>query len=123
MQQQQQQQNMTATAAAASSLLLPFPYKLYEMIEYASNSEFSSSLSWSADGTCFIIYDKDAMMDNLAPKFFKLTQYRSFVSVFRYIDSIDCHLELHAHSNSLLVHVFMSATFNYRHGSYIYTAL
>ena len=82
---QQQQQNKTATAAAAASLLLPFPYKLYEMIEYACNSEFSSSLSWSADGRYFIIHDKDVMMANLVPKFFKQTQYRSFVSVFRYI--------------------------------------
>ena len=86
---QQQQQNKTATAAAAASLLLPFPYKLYEMIEYACNSEFSSSISWSPDGRYFIIHDKEVMMDNLAPKFFKQTQYRSFVSVFRY--SIDYH--------------------------------
>lgn len=85
MQQQQQEQNKTSTAAAAASLLLPFPYKLYEMIEYACNSEFSSSLSWSADGRYFIIHDKEVMMDNLAPKFFKQTQYRSFVSVFGYI--------------------------------------
>ena len=86
MQKQQQEQNKTATAATAASLPLPFPYKLYEMIEYACNSEFSSSLSWSADGRYFIIDDKEIMMDNLAPKFFKQTQYRSFVSVFRYIE-------------------------------------
>jgi hypothetical protein len=77
-----------ATAAAkqdgnSSRCSMPFPYKLYEMIEYACNSEFSSSLSWSTDGRYFIIHDKEVMMDNLAPKFFKQTQYRSFVSVFR----------------------------------------
>lgn len=52
------------------------------MIEYACNSEFSSSLSWSPDGRYFIIHDKDVMMANLVPKFFKQTQYRSFVSVY-----------------------------------------
>ena len=58
-----------------------FPYKLYEMLEYACDSEFSSSLSWSADGSCFIIHDKEVMMDDLAPMFFKQTKFRSFVSV------------------------------------------
>jgi hypothetical protein len=57
-----------------------FPFKLYEMLEYACDSEFSSSLSWSADGSVFIINDKDVLMDVLAPKFFKQTQFRSFVS-------------------------------------------
>jgi hypothetical protein len=55
-----------------------FPYKLYEMLEYACDSEFSSSLSWSADGSCFIIHDKEVMMDDLAPMFFKQTKFRSF---------------------------------------------
>ena len=58
-----------------------FPYKLYEMIEYACDSEFSSSLSWSANGCAFIIHDKEVMMEDLAPKFFKQTKFRSFVSV------------------------------------------
>jgi hypothetical protein len=58
-----------------------FPFKLYEMLQYANDSEFSSSLAWAADGSAFIIHDKDVMMDDLAPKFFKQTKFRSFVSV------------------------------------------
>ena len=58
-----------------------FPFKLYEMLEYACDSEFISSLSWSADGSAFIIHDKDVMMNDLAPMFFKQTKFRSFVSV------------------------------------------
>ena len=60
--------------------LQTFPFKLYEMIEYACKYEFISSLSWSADGSIFIIHDKDAMMGDLAPMFFKQTKFRSFVS-------------------------------------------
>ena len=70
-QQQQQQQQQT------------FPFKLYEMLEYSSDSEFSSSLSWSADGSTFIIHDKHVLMNDLAPIFFKQTQFHSFVSVPR----------------------------------------
>ncbi|KAK1732904.1 heat shock factor family protein [Skeletonema marinoi] len=55
-----------------------FPFKLYEMLEYACDSEFISSLSWSADGSAFVIHDKDVMMNGLAPMFFKQTKFRSF---------------------------------------------
>jgi hypothetical protein len=57
-----------------------FPFKLYEMLEYVCKYEFISSLSWSADGSIFIIHDKDVMMGDLAPVFFKQTKFRSFVS-------------------------------------------
>lgn len=65
-----------------------YPFKLYEMIEYACDSKFSSALSWSADGSYFIIHDKEVMMNDLAPKFFKQTQFRSFVSAMDGLRSI-----------------------------------
>eukprot|EP00985_Skeletonema_marinoi_P010824 scaffold5074_cov132-Skeletonema_marinoi.AAC.1 len=55
-----------------------FPFKLYNMLEYACDSEFSSCISWTADGSAFIIHDKDVMMKNLAPMFFNQTKFRSF---------------------------------------------
>eukprot|EP00984_Skeletonema_dohrnii_P024393 scaffold13505_cov81-Skeletonema_dohrnii-CCMP3373.AAC.3 len=55
-----------------------FPFKLYNMLEYACDSEFSSSVSWTADGSAFIIHDQEVMMDNLAPMFFNQTKFRSF---------------------------------------------
>ena len=74
----------STSATSKSAMKEPphtFPFKLYEMLEYACDSEFSSSLSWSADGSTFVIHDKDVMMDDLAPMFFKQTKFRSFVSV------------------------------------------
>mmetsp|Transcript_1618 Transcript_1618/g.3353 ORF Transcript_1618/g.3353 Transcript_1618/m.3353 type:complete len:152 (+) Transcript_1618:107-562(+) len=58
-----------------------FPFKLYNMLEYACDSEFGSCISWTADGSAFIIHDKDVMMDNIAPMFFNQTKFRSFVSI------------------------------------------
>eukprot|EP00986_Skeletonema_menzelii_P007934 scaffold3187_cov130-Skeletonema_menzelii.AAC.4 len=55
-----------------------FPFKLFEMIEYANTSGFSRTLSWSPDGNAFVIHDKDVMMNDLAPLFFKQTKFRSF---------------------------------------------
>jgi hypothetical protein len=85
-----------------------FPFKLYEMVEYSSDSEFSSSLSWSADGSTFIIHDKHVLMNDLAPMFFKQTQFASFVSVPRatcgvlitvlLVVSLLCYISLTPHS-------------------------
>eukprot|EP00985_Skeletonema_marinoi_P011877 scaffold5632_cov146-Skeletonema_marinoi.AAC.7 len=58
-----------------------FPFKLYEMLEYARASGVSSSISWLADGNGFVIHNKDAMMNDLTPMFFNQTKFRSFVSV------------------------------------------
>ena len=66
---QQQQQQQT------------FPFKLYEMLEYARASGVGSSISWLADGTGFVIHNKDVMMNDLTPMFFNQTKFRSFVSV------------------------------------------
>ena len=57
-----------------------FPYKLYDMLEYAADSEYSSSVSWSDDGTSFAINNKDIFMECIVPLFFKQTKFRSFVS-------------------------------------------
>lgn len=63
-----------------------FPYKLYEMLEYAAVSEHSSTVSWSANGQAFAILQKDDFVEKLVPMFFKQTKLRSFVgpSVSRY---------------------------------------
>lgn len=59
-----------------------FPYKLYAMLEYSTNSsEFASVVSWTSDGTSFAIRNKDIMLESVIPLFFeKQSKYRSFVS-------------------------------------------
>ena len=61
-----------------------FPYKLYDMLEYAADSEFFYAVSWSEDGISFAIHDKDEFMMFVVPKFFKQTKFRSFVSISRH---------------------------------------
>jgi|SaaInl74LU_5_DNA_1037368.scaffolds.fasta_scaffold06708_4 hypothetical protein len=51
------------------------------MLEYARASGYSSSISWLADVTGFVIHDKDDMMNDITPMFFSHTKFRSFVSV------------------------------------------
>ena len=61
-----------------------FPFKLYDMLEYASDSvEHGSAVSWTEDGKGFIIRDKDLFLNDIVPLFFRQTKFRSFVS-FRF---------------------------------------
>ena len=54
-----------------------FPFKLYEMLEYASDHGHAS-IVWLHDGEAFEIIDADALMDDVAPLFFKQSKFRSF---------------------------------------------
>lgn len=69
-----------------------FPYKLYDMLEYAADSEFFYAVSWSEDGKSFAIHDKDELMMHVVPMFFKQTKFRSFVSIIFAVHCIMCVL-------------------------------
>ena len=58
-----------------------FPFKLYDMLEHAADSEHSSVVSWVKEGG-FAIHNKDDFLKHIVPHFFKQTKYRSFVSLF-----------------------------------------
>ena len=58
-----------------------FPFKLYDMLDYAADSEYSSSVSWDEEGLAFSIHNKDTFLDHIVPRFFKQTKFRSFVSL------------------------------------------
>jgi len=94
---------LTATATKEMDFQLhqtTFPYKLYEMLEYACDSEFNSACSWSADGSAFVIHNKEVMMEELVPMFFKQTKFRSFVSP-HVVDVFSSVLLPHLHFQTL----------------------
>jgi hypothetical protein len=62
-----------------------FPFKLYQTIDWASESEFSSALSWSPSGHAFVVHDREKMVEHIIPKFFDHKKWRSFVSSVRRI--------------------------------------
>ena len=72
-----------------------FPFKLYEMIEHAHESGFTSALSWLPSGNAFSIHNKGVMMNDLAPMFFKQTKFRSFVSKSVCFCMSDCYQHQH----------------------------
>jgi hypothetical protein len=57
-----------------------FPFRLYDMLEYASKYGHQSVISWSIDGRAFVIHQEEKLMEHLVPTFFKQTKVSSFVS-------------------------------------------
>ena len=57
-----------------------FPHKLFEMLEGAEESSYSSIVSWNTDGRSFTIHDSEALMQQVVPLYFQQTHFRSFVS-------------------------------------------
>mmetsp|Transcript_7447 Transcript_7447/g.12975 ORF Transcript_7447/g.12975 Transcript_7447/m.12975 type:complete len:330 (-) Transcript_7447:224-1213(-) len=55
-----------------------FPFKLYSMLQYAADSEYSSALGWIEEGRAFAIRNKDTFLKHIVPMFFKQTKFRSF---------------------------------------------
>jgi hypothetical protein len=55
-----------------------FPFKLYHTLEWASASEFSSALTWSASGHAFVVHDREGMVEHIIPHFFDHKKWRSF---------------------------------------------
>ena len=64
-----------------------FPFKLYEMLQFASESDHGLVFSWTPDGRAFSIQNKDKFMDSIVPMFFKQTKFRSFVSLLHLLFS------------------------------------
>jgi hypothetical protein len=53
-----------------------FPWKLYEMLEKADQSEFSHLVSWMPGDLCFKVHDTDTFVQLVMPRFFKQTKYK-----------------------------------------------
>jgi hypothetical protein len=67
-----------ATELAKEALRLPFPSKLFEMLEDADEKGFRHVVSWTSEGDGFMVHDTAAFMKQVTPQYFKQTKYKSF---------------------------------------------
>jgi hypothetical protein len=58
-----------------------FPYKVYDMLEYAETSGATNICSWLSSGDSFVIYDRKLFTEYFLPRFFLHKKWRSFVSI------------------------------------------
>eukprot|EP00587_Corethron_hystrix_P003704 CAMPEP_0113312114 /NCGR_PEP_ID=MMETSP0010_2-20120614/9070_1 /TAXON_ID=216773 ORGANISM="Corethron hystrix, Strain 308" /NCGR_SAMPLE_ID=MMETSP0010_2 /ASSEMBLY_ACC=CAM_ASM_000155 /LENGTH=519 /DNA_ID=CAMNT_0000167867 /DNA_START=110 /DNA_END=1669 /DNA_ORIENTATION=+ /assembly_acc=CAM_ASM_000155 len=68
----------TLLSLNSSRLLSPtlFPCKLHSIL---SSSQYSFILNWAKDGKSWRVYDTTAFMEVIAPKYFKMKKFASFV--------------------------------------------
>ena len=65
----------------------PFPHKLFDLLEKASLDNRSSDVvSWSPDGTTFVVHDHGRFAAEFLPTYFGTTQFRSFDRQLNYWD-------------------------------------
>eukprot|EP00573_Skeletonema_grethae_P002970 CAMPEP_0201687176 /NCGR_PEP_ID=MMETSP0578-20130828/1345_1 /ASSEMBLY_ACC=CAM_ASM_000663 /TAXON_ID=267565 /ORGANISM="Skeletonema grethea, Strain CCMP 1804" /LENGTH=526 /DNA_ID=CAMNT_0048171307 /DNA_START=42 /DNA_END=1622 /DNA_ORIENTATION=- len=93
--QQQQQHDAAATSNAlnnqiATNLTGPsprplwrngektFPYKVYDMLEFAESSGSTDICSWLPSGDSFVIHDRKLFTEFILPRFFLHKKWRSF---------------------------------------------
>mmetsp|Transcript_58014 Transcript_58014/g.141761 ORF Transcript_58014/g.141761 Transcript_58014/m.141761 type:complete len:516 (-) Transcript_58014:61-1608(-) len=57
---------------------VPFPMKLFQMLEDTERDGNEWICSWSADGTCFKVHNTHAFVDKVMPRYFRQTRYKSF---------------------------------------------
>ena len=67
-----------------------FPFRLYYMLEYATDNGHSWAFSWTDDGHSFTIHQEDWFVKHIVSKFFRQTKFRSFVSPSLYGTCLVC---------------------------------
>lgn len=55
-----------------------FPWKLHEMLQLAEKEGFGGIVSWLPDGTSFKVYEPILFVQEVMPKFFHQSKYKSF---------------------------------------------
>lgn len=58
-----------------------FPYKVYDMLNFAETSGNTDICSWLPSGDSFVIHDRKLFTEFILPRFFLHKKWRSFVSL------------------------------------------
>lgn len=56
-----------------------FPEMMHELLEAAETNNESDIISWNDEGFCFKVHKKEEFVDRILPRYFRLSQYKSFV--------------------------------------------
>lgn len=62
-----------------------FPNLLHDLLDEAEKNEESDIVSWRSGGRCFKVHDKERFMKLILPRYFRLSQYKSFVRQCEYL--------------------------------------
>ena len=68
----------SSTSSGQLTTRLPFPLKLYEMLEDADEQGFNDIVSWNKDGNGFMVHDTTNFVLKIIPSYYNCTKYKSF---------------------------------------------
>jgi hypothetical protein len=73
-------QTFLANRAGGLSLTnrIPFPLKLFQMLEDVEQGGNESIICWSADGRSFRVHNANEFFEKVMPQYFRQTRYKSF---------------------------------------------
>ena len=52
---------------------------LHDLLEEVEKNDESDIISWSADGLCFKVHKKEEFVERILKRYYRLTQYKSFI--------------------------------------------
>ena len=70
--------SVSSTGSGQLTTRLPFPLKLYEMLEDAEEQGFNDIVSWNSDGNGFMVHDTTSFVMKIIPSYYNCTKYKSF---------------------------------------------
>ena len=57
---------------------MPFPWKLYQLLEDATPNQYDHIVSWSADGTSFRVHKIEEFTNTIMKDYFRQKHFKSF---------------------------------------------
>ena len=78
--------SIQASPKKAREKIVPFPNKLYEMLDQAETEGFQHIICWAPNGRGFLIKDPQLLEKELLPRYFKQIKYRSFLRQLQLYD-------------------------------------
>ena len=58
--------------------VLPFPFKLHNMLENIQQDGLAHIVSWQPHGRCFLVRDQTAFVSEVMPRYFNMSKFPSF---------------------------------------------
>jgi HSF-type DNA-binding len=76
---QQSRNKQNSNSKEASSKASLFPLALYGLLEDVETNGSASIVSWRPSGTAFKVEKRDEFVNDILPRYFKQTKFKSFV--------------------------------------------
>lgn len=75
---QEEFEEQNQESSARGGVVVPFPWKLHEMLERIEMDGFSSVVSWQPHGRSFMVHKPDEFVQRVMPIYFNQTKFASF---------------------------------------------